>query len=132
MPMTPETSIVRRLATLAASAIAAGALAACAKTADVFTPTTPANNAAFMARYVALGNSITAGFQSGGINDSTQKQSYARLIANSAGTRYAYAALNPPGCPPPIVNLLQNTRVGGGTPTTCALRAGTSINATLN
>jgi len=32
-------------------------------------------------RYVSMGNSITAGFQSGGINDSTQLQSYAVLLA---------------------------------------------------
>src|SRR6266545_1749461 len=30
-------------------------------------------------RYVSMGNSITAGFQSGGINDSTQSQAYAVL-----------------------------------------------------
>src|SRR5439155_875231 len=31
-------------------------------------------------RYVSMGNSITAGFQSNGINDSTQLQSYAVLL----------------------------------------------------
>ena len=35
------------------------------------------------ARYVSMGNSITAGFQSGGINDSTQQQSYAVLLAHA-------------------------------------------------
>ena len=35
------------------------------------------------ARYVSMGNSITAGFQSGGINDSTQQQSYAVLLAQA-------------------------------------------------
>src|SRR5688572_5055476 len=34
-------------------------------------------------RYVSMGNSITAGFQSGGINDSTQAQSYAVLLAQA-------------------------------------------------
>src|SRR5439155_18127956 len=34
-------------------------------------------------RYVSMGNSITAGFQSAGINDSTQSQSYAVLLARS-------------------------------------------------
>ena len=34
-------------------------------------------------RYVAMGNSITAGFQSAGINDSTQSRSYAVLLAQS-------------------------------------------------
>src|SRR3989454_9627001 len=37
------------------------------------------------ARYVSMGNSITAGFQSGGILDSTQQQSYAVLLAREIG-----------------------------------------------
>ncbi|AHG89991.1 lipolytic protein G-D-S-L family [Gemmatirosa kalamazoonensis] len=117
---------------LVAGATAASVLAACAKDAELLTPPEPANSAAFMARYVALGNSITAGFQSDGINDSTQKQSYARLLAAAAGTRYAYAALAGRGCRPPLTNFLLQTRVGGGTALTCDLRATGSINAVLN
>jgi hypothetical protein len=83
--------------------------------------------------YVALGNSLTAGFQSGGINDSTQKQSYALLLARSMGTRYAYPSLTMPGCPPPLNNFLTQTRVGtGSTGTTCLFRSPTSITAALN
>ena len=63
-------------------------------------------------RYVALGNSITAGFQSGGIDDATQRASFAALIARQAHARYAYASLGD-GCPPPIPNLLD--AVGAGT-----------------
>jgi lysophospholipase L1-like esterase len=122
----------RRRASLAAGVLAAAALAACAKDAEIFTAPTPGNNAPFMARYVALGNSITAGFQSDGINDSTQKQSYARLLATAAGTRYAYAALEGRGCRPPLTNFLAQTRVGGGTVTTCDLRKSASITTTLN
>lgn len=84
-------------------------------------------------RYVALGNSITAGYQSGGINDSTQKQSYALLLAKQMNTRYAYPSLTAPGCPPPVNNLLTQTRVGtASTSTTCALRATSSSTLTLN
>ncbi|HTD69913.1 MAG TPA: hypothetical protein VK647_05630, partial [Gemmatimonadales bacterium] len=36
----------------------------------------PYAGGAMFQRYVAMGNSITAGFQSGGINDSTQRRSY--------------------------------------------------------
>ena len=43
--------------------------------------TTPPAGAPFMARYVAIGNSITAGFQSNGINDSTQRRAYPHLLA---------------------------------------------------
>lgn len=73
-------------------------------------------------RYVALGNSITAGFQSAGINDSTQRRAYPALLAAAMGTGYTYPSLNMPGCPPPLTNNTTLTRVGGGTPTTCALK----------
>jgi len=76
-------------------------------------------------RYVSMGNSITAGFQSGGINDSTQLQSYAVLLARAMRSPFFPPLLNKPGCPPPITNVFAQpapTRVGGGTATTCALR----------
>lgn len=87
--------------------------------------------------YVALGNSITAGFQSDGINDSTQKQSYALLLARSMGTRYAYPSLAMPGCRPPINNFLTQTRVTlagqpASTALTCAFRSTSSVTAALN
>src|SRR3954464_16068376 len=47
-----------------------------------------------LSSYVAIGNSITAGVQSGGLNDSTQRQSYAFLFAQQAGTRFAYPSFN--------------------------------------
>ncbi|HVX38502.1 MAG TPA: SGNH/GDSL hydrolase family protein, partial [Gemmatimonadaceae bacterium] len=111
---------------------ATGALVAgCNSDASVVT-TTPANN--IFQSYVALGNSITAGYESGGINDSTQRQSYAVLLARSMGTRFAYPALNMPGCPPPIANFQTQARVGGASSTgsTCLLRTGSSATATLN
>ena len=86
-----------------------------------------------MARYVALGNSITAGYQSAGINDSTQKRSYANLLARAAGVRFAYPSLAGRGCTPPLTNFVLQTRYGtGSTGTTCDLRAGSSFTATLN
>jgi lysophospholipase L1-like esterase len=72
-------------------------------------------------RYVSMGNSITAGFQSGGINDSTQLQSYAVLLANRMGSPFFEPLMNRPGCPAPYTNVFTQTRIAGG-PTTCALR----------
>ena len=46
-------------------------------------------------RYVSMGNSITAGFQSGGINDSTQLQSYAVLLAQAMHS--PFSTKNGPG-----------------------------------
>lgn len=74
-------------------------------------------------RYVAMGNSITAGFQSVGINDSTQQRSYANLLAMAMGTSFTYPSLNMPGCPAPFVNNVTQTRVGGAAATDCAFRA---------
>lgn len=73
-------------------------------------------------RYVALGNSITAGFQSSGISDSTQSRSYAVMLAAGMDTRFEIPALRSPGCPPPLTNVFTGERVGGGAATDCALR----------
>ncbi|MGH7638822.1 MAG: SGNH/GDSL hydrolase family protein [Gemmatimonadaceae bacterium] len=73
--------------------------------------------------YVALGNSITAGFQSGGINDSTQRRAYPVLLGAQMDTRFAYPSLAGRGCAPPIANFLTQARVGtGSTSSTCDLR----------
>ncbi len=53
-------------------------------------------------RYVSMGNSITAGFQSAGINDSTQQQSYAVLLARAMHSPFFSPLMNKPGCPPPL------------------------------
>jgi len=81
------------------------------------------------ARYVSLGNSITAGFQSGGINDSTQGQSYANLLAAQMRTPFTIPLLNRPGCPPPLVNVFTRAVVGPPLPPQlpCALRKRQSI-----
>ena len=94
-----ETPSVRTIATRLAAAVAAIAtVAACSDDVDILKPGLP--SASFMERYVALGNSLTAGLQSGGINDSTQKESYAYLLAQAAGTQFRYVAI-PNGCLPP-------------------------------
>ncbi|MDQ2767441.1 MAG: SGNH/GDSL hydrolase family protein [Gemmatimonadota bacterium] len=82
--------------------------------------------------YVSMGNSITAGFQSGGINDSTQMQSYAVLFAHAVNTGYRVPLLNKPGCPPPVDNFLTQHRVGGGSDVTCALRNPATTPGALN
>jgi lysophospholipase L1-like esterase len=105
--------------------------AACTdKTAKVLGPRPSQGNGIFQS-YVALGNSITAGYQSGGINDSTQKRSYAVLLAAQMGTRFAYASIANPGCPPPIDNFATQHRVTptgfpASTGNSCFLRSGTA------
>jgi len=107
------------------------AVVACESNRDVLGPNPPIGGELFRS-YVAIGNSITAGFQSNGINDSTQRQSYAVLLARSMGTRFAYPALALPGCPPPIANGLTGAVVGGATAPPCSARILTSVTDVLN
>ncbi|NBC17667.1 MAG: SGNH/GDSL hydrolase family protein [Bacteroidetes bacterium] len=79
----------------------------------------PETEAPLFERYAALGNSITAGFQSGGISASTQQESYAALLAASMDTEFNQPLLNDPGCPPPIVDALTGERAAN---VDCALR----------
>src|SRR5690348_8161297 len=92
------------------------------KTAKVLGPI-PQGNGLFD-RYVSVGNSITAGMQSGGINDSTQRQSYAFLLAQQMGTRFAYPSFTKPGCPPPIGNWVSQKLIDSlaPVPNGCAFR----------
>src|SRR3954469_8263662 len=90
--------------------------------------------------YVSIGNSIAAGVQSNGINDSTQKQSFAYLFAQQLGTRFAVPFLPRPGCTPPIANwqtgALVQTGVPAGSPpanaATCTLRDPAFVTSVLN
>ena len=71
-------------------------------------------------RYVSLGNSITAGYQSSGIVDSTQQQAYPVLLAAKANARFGIPSLTYPGCPPPLAAPLTTERIST---TPCALRS---------
>lgn len=94
-------------------------LAGCSE--EELRPTEPEGGELFRS-YVSLGNSITAGFQSGGINDSTQRASYANMVAEAMGTRFGLPLMAAPGCPPPLVNVFEGSRVAGGSDDTCGGR----------
>ncbi len=88
-------------------------------------PFVPSGGAMFT-NYMALGTSISAGVQSGGINDSTQQRAFPVLLATAMGftpgTNWFYPSFPKPGCTPPFLNPLTTpiTYVGG-TATTCTL-----------
>jgi lysophospholipase L1-like esterase len=108
--------------------IALPALAACRT--DESLKESPAIDPIFK-RYVSMGNSITAGFQSGGIDDSTQVRSYANLLALAMKTPFNMPLFNNNpvlgnGCPAPFVNNVTQARVGGGSATGCSLRQPTT------
>jgi len=91
---------------------------------NLFTPTNYLTRDPLFDRYVSVGNSITAGFQSGGINDSTQLQSYAVLLSRQMGTPFFVPLMNKAGCPPPIISVFSNPPIRVGPPPLngCALR----------
>lgn len=126
---------IRRMAvTMAAAGSALALIAACEGPVEIVRDE-PRSTDGLFDRYVALGNSLTAGYQSGGINDSTQKESYAYLLARQAmNTYFAYPQLAGRGCAPPVVDFQTQERVGGPTVTdkTCDLRTDSSVTAVLN
>jgi lysophospholipase L1-like esterase len=109
----------RYLAGGVAAIVVASSLVACSDTPNVVQvkPVDP-----LFRSYVSIGNSITAGFQSNGINDSTQRQSYAVLFAQAVNTNFRIPLLNKPGCPAPIANFDTQELVGDAAPGSCALR----------
>ena len=98
---------------------AIASLAACGE--DAVEITSPPNLADELFRtYVAIGNSITAGYQSGGITDSTQRESYAFYLAEQMGTQYEYQSLRAPGCVAPVADFQTQARYLGAAPGACA------------
>ncbi len=114
-------TMIHRLSTI----LALGAVLIVAPACDDETLISPAPDAedALFERYVALGNSITAGFQSEGINRETQQESYAVLLAEQMGVPFDAPLLNMPGCPAPLTNPLTGERLGSAQPDGCALRS---------
>src|SRR5829696_2118393 len=86
-----------RTAALAATVL----LGACVGDGDepvtIIEPT--ANGGRLFVRYVSMGNSITAGFQSGGLNDSLQSRAYPVFLAARAGATFNAPLVARPGCP---------------------------------
>jgi lysophospholipase L1-like esterase len=129
-------SLTNRTRALAVGMGTAALLVACDANRDAV-GLTNLNNGIFRS-YVAIGNSLTAGWQSGGLNDSLQQLAYPRLLATQMGTPYKFASLVNPGCPPPVANFQTQARVkipNDTTPTTgvtCLLRAPASVTDVLN
>lgn len=74
-------------------------LGACA---PMRTAHTPRPDATPFTRYVALGDSITAGFQSGGLTAESQRAAYPHLLGERAGLDVPMPEVQDPGCPPPV------------------------------
>src|SRR2546425_7428961 len=97
--------MTQRRFVLAASLGCALLVAACQNEVVNSTGVPPYPGGARFQRYVAMGNSITAGFQSGGISDTLQRRSLPGPVAR--GKRRARVFLSrfaPPRRPPPDTN----------------------------
>jgi lysophospholipase L1-like esterase len=103
--------VATRRPLLAAAALATlAALGACVGDGEVLNPPVDPAGGAMFVRYVSLGNSITAGFQSNGIADSTQRNSYPNLLARAAGgIPFNQPLFARPGCPPLMTAPLTNS-----------------------
>src|SRR5690348_3987133 len=97
LPTSSDRGLPTMIRKLTGLTFAAGALflGACHEDESLQPPAPPPVSTvnALFDRPVWMGNSITSGFQSAGINDSTQKQSYAKLLAGAMGTPYYYRRL---------------------------------------
>ena len=89
---------------------------------DEDTLVTPEVEDPLFTTYVSIGNSITAGLQSAGINRDTQLESYAVQLAGAMETEFNVPLLEMPGCPPPLISALPPQRLGGPEAEPCALR----------
>ncbi len=57
----------------------------------------PVNGSADLTRFVTIGNSLTAGYQSGALYKSAQEYSYGNLIAQQVGTTFEQPLVSDPG-----------------------------------
>jgi lysophospholipase L1-like esterase len=110
---------------LLAALVALPLLGACTEDESPVEPVVPAAGGELFQRYVSLGNSITAGFVSGGITGASQAQAYPVQLATRAGATFTLATLAGRGCTPPYRGpfVFDTARVAG-TSTTCDALAG--------
>jgi len=76
-----------------------GALAACE---NVSVPDDTETGGASFAKYVAMGTSISMGFASDGVFNTSQLSSWPALLAADVGVTFKQPLINPPGCTPPF------------------------------
>ena len=84
-----------------------------------------------LAKYVAIGTSVSMGWMSDGVLFSSQEQAWPNLLAEAAGVTFTQPLIANPGCKPPFAEPLSSFRRIDNTPATpstvCApLLAGSS------
>jgi lysophospholipase L1-like esterase len=69
----------------------------CQDKSDLVAPAAPTATGTNFTRFVAVGNSLTAGYQSGSLFESAQMYAYPKLIANQMQTTFVYPNVGDPG-----------------------------------
>ena len=72
---------------------------ACEDRSDLTAPSAPDTGSADFTRFVSIGNSLTAGYQSGSLFESSQVYSFGKIIADQVGTSYEQPIISEPGIP---------------------------------
>ncbi|ADV66997.1 SGNH/GDSL hydrolase family protein [Deinococcus maricopensis] len=67
-------------------------------------------------RYVAVGDSLTAGMQAGGLTAESQAEAFPVLLAERAGVAMPMPYVRGPGCPPPVTAEVQVASCGRADP----------------
>ena len=79
------------------SLIAFAICISCEDRSDLTAPALPNTGNANFAKFVSLGNSLTAAYQSGALYKSSQEYSYGKMIANAVGANYEQPYISDPG-----------------------------------
>ena len=72
---------------------------ACEDRSDLTAPSAPNTGDADFTRIVSIGNSLTAGYQSGSLFESSQVYSFGKIIADQVGSSYEQPIISEPGIP---------------------------------
>jgi len=72
---------------------------ACEDRTDLVAPSAPSTGDADFSRFVTIGNSLTAGYQSGSVYESSQMYSIGKIIADQVGVPFEQPIISDPGIP---------------------------------
>ena len=72
---------------------------ACEDRSDLTAPSAPNTGSADFTRFVTIGNSLTAGYQSGSLYESSQVYSFGKIMADQVGVSFEQPIISEPGIP---------------------------------
>ncbi len=88
---------MKKLKYIVLTLIVASLFFACEDRTELTAPAAPNTGSADFSKFVTIGNSLTAGLQSGALYESGQKYSFGKMIANQVGTAFEQPTISDPG-----------------------------------